>query len=78
MINADVSGITSSPSACVVRMRDVTKRVNLSESHLYLLISQGKFPAPFPLVPGGKAMGWLNSTIDEYLASRVAARGVEK
>ena len=65
--------VVASASGQVVRMQDVRRRVKLSESHLYFLISEGKFPRPFSLVPGGRSKGWLESTIDAYLADRQAA-----
>lgn len=61
----------SSPSSeRIMRMRDVKARLGLSESHLYLLISEGRFPKPFPLVPGGRSKGWRESTIEQYVAAR--------
>ena len=32
-------------------------------------IAEGKFPAPHKLVPGGRAAGWFESTIDAWLKS---------
>ena len=78
MTSTDFEQFSSSTSASVIRMRDVIRKVNLSESHLYLLIAQGKFPRPFCLVPGGRAKGWLSSTIDQYLAMRCTASKVQK
>lgn len=78
MTTYDNAGFPSKTAAFIVRMRDVTRKVNLSESHIYLLISQGRFPRPFPLVQGGRAKGWLNSTIDEYLTDRGMDTGVSK
>jgi prophage regulatory protein len=72
MIVYDKAGMPSEAANQVIRMRDVIRKVNLSESHLYLLIAQGKFPKPFSLVPGGRAKGWLSSTIDVYLSKRSA------
>lgn len=54
----------------VIRMSDVVQKVDLSRSTIYELISQSKFPKPFKLINGGRAAGWLESTIDGYLASR--------
>ena len=56
----------------IVRMRDVQSRLRLSESHIYLLIAEGRFPRPFPLIPGGRSKGWRESTIEKYLADREA------
>jgi len=55
----------------IVRMRDIKLRLGLSESHLYQLILTGKFPKPFPLVPGGAARGWFEGQIQDYLQQRL-------
>lgn len=78
MLDTDFSPFSKTASTCIVRMRDVIRKVNLSESHIYMLISQGRFPRPFPLVSGGRAKGWLSSTIDQYLAARCTDSKVQK
>ena len=39
------------------------------------LIAKGKFPAPFKLVPGGRASCWLETTIDAWLQERADSGG---
>ena len=56
-------------SQCVLRMKDLPKKIGFQPSTIYELISKKKFPAPFKLVPGGRAAGWLESTVDEWLSS---------
>ena len=51
----------------IIRMRDLIEKVGYAESTIYALIKDGKFPAPFKLTPGGRANGWFEHTIDEYL-----------
>ena len=70
MTISDIPGAPRRTAVRIVRMREVRKKVGLSQSHLYALISQGRFPAPFPIVPGGRAKGWLESTLDAYLTER--------
>jgi len=53
-----------------IRMRELTQKVNLRPSTIYALIAEGKFPPSHKLVPGGRAAGWLESTIDEWLIDR--------
>ena len=53
----------------ILRMRDLRERLGLSASHLYALIAAGRFPKPFPIIPGGRATGWFESTIDAYLTN---------
>ncbi len=58
----------------VLRMRDLAKRLQLSQSRLYALIAEGKFLRPFKLVPGGRAVGWLERDVDAWLAERSSVR----
>lgn len=51
----------------VLRMKDLTDKVGYKPSTIYDLISKGQFPAPMKLVPNGRAIGWFESTIDEWL-----------
>jgi prophage regulatory protein len=51
-------------------MRDLAKRLQLSQSRLYALIAEGKFLRPFKLVPGGRAVGWLERDVDAWLIER--------
>jgi prophage regulatory protein len=60
---------------CVLRMKDLPKKIGFQPSTIYELIAKGKFPAPFKLVQGGKASGWLESTIDSWIEN--AARQSE-
>ena len=57
-------------SHCVLRMKDLPKKIGYQPSTIYELIAKGKFPAPFKLVQGGRAAGWLEATIDEWLSSQ--------
>lgn len=49
----------------ILRLPDVKKRTGLSRSTIYLRISEGGFPKPISL--GGRAVGWLDSEISEWL-----------
>ena len=60
----------------VLRMRDLSKRLQLSQSRLYALIAEGKFLRPVKLVPGGRAVGWLERDVDAWLAERSALRNL--
>ena len=54
----------------VIRMKDLPKKIGYQPSTIYELIAKGKFPAPFKLVQGGRAAGWLETTIDDWIADR--------
>lgn len=51
----------------ILRMRDLPSKVGYEPTTIYGLITQGKFPPPFKLRDGGRAAGWYESTIDEWL-----------
>jgi len=57
----------------ILRRKQVEARVGLRRSSLYQRISEGSFPAPIKL--GGRAVGWIEAEITEWLANRVAERG---
>ncbi len=54
-----------------LRMSEVRRRVPLSRSQIYLLISRNEFPKPISL--GSRAVGFLESEIDAWITARVAA-----
>lgn len=63
----------SAPSR-IVRHRDVRAKLSVSAATLFDLIARGEFPRPFTIVPGGRAVGWLEADIDEWIKVRRASR----
>ena len=59
----------------IVRMKDLPSKIGFQPSTIYGLIAEGKFPAPHKLVPGDRAAGWLESTIDEWLLKSAKVDG---
>jgi prophage regulatory protein len=58
-----------------LRLPSVLERVPYSRPNLYRLVRLGKFPKPISL--GGRAVAWIESEVDDWIAERVkAARGV--
>jgi prophage regulatory protein len=57
----------------ILRRKQVEARVGLRRSTLYQRIADGSFPAPVRL--GGRAVGWIEAEITEWLTNRVAERG---
>ena len=53
-----------------LRLPEVMARTGLSRSTIYLRLEQGLFPRPVAL--GGRAVGWIDSEIDEWMNNRVA------
>lgn len=49
----------------ILRLKQVEIRTGLARSTIYLKISKGEFPAQISL--GSRAVGWLESDINEWL-----------
>ncbi len=60
----------------ILRMKDLPEKIGFQPSTIYELIAKGKFPPPFKLVPGGRASGWLESTVDKWLSSRASQQNI--
>ncbi|KWD84412.1 MULTISPECIES: helix-turn-helix transcriptional regulator [Burkholderia cepacia complex] len=52
--------------AKIIRMKQLTEKVGLCKSALYAKIQKGEFPKPFS-VGEGRARGWLESTVDQWI-----------
>ncbi len=57
------------PNRRIIRMSQLRQKYPVSESQIFSLIKRGRFPRPFALAPGGRAVGWFEDEIDEYLAN---------
>ncbi len=55
----------------ILRLPTVKSRTGLSRSTIYLRISEGGFPKPISL--GCRAVGWIESEINEWLNRQVDA-----
>jgi prophage regulatory protein len=54
----------------ILRLPAVKARTGLSRSTIYLRVSEGAFPKPINLGP--RAVGWIESEIESWLAARIA------
>ncbi len=57
----------------VIRHALVCKKMQISSAKLFDMVARGQFPKPFPLIPGGRAVGWLESDVDAWIVSRKQA-----
>lgn len=57
----------------VLRHLQVCEKLQISSAKLFDLIAKGKFPRPFSLIPGGRAVGWLESDVNQWILERKAA-----
>jgi prophage regulatory protein len=56
----------------IIRRSAVSKRTGKSRSTIYAEMAEGKFPRPVQIGP--RAVGWVESEIEEYLAALIAER----
>jgi len=56
----------------ILRRKQVEERTKLSRSSIYFFIKEGTFPKPIPL--GARAVGWVESEIDAWIAARINER----
>jgi len=55
----------------ILRLPAVKARTGLSRSTIYLRIAEGTFPKPISL--GGRAVGWIETEVDDWLEHQIAA-----
>jgi prophage regulatory protein len=53
----------------ILRLPAVKTRTGLSRSTIYLRVAEGTFPKPICL--GGRAVGWVESEIQQWLEQRI-------
>ena len=61
------------PSRRILRMHDICQKMGLSPSTVHDLVARGIFIKPFTLIPGGRAVGWLEAEVDQWIIERKEA-----
>lgn len=61
--------ISEFSASTILRRPQVQARTGLARSTIYELVSAGRFPAPIRL--SDRTVGWLESEIEGWIASRV-------
>ena len=54
----------------LLRRKQVEARTGLPRSSLYALISANKFPKP--IILSGRTVAWVESSVDQWIAERIA------
>ena len=54
----------------VLRHLEVRTKLNVSAAKLFDMVSKGQFPKPFTIIPGGRAVGWLDGDVDAWILQR--------
>ena len=61
------------PTGRIIRMNELVDKVGYAKSTIHALVKDGQFPAPFKLTPNGRAIGWFEETIDQWLQEMARA-----
>ena len=56
----------------ILRIKDVVERVGFAKSTIYELIKKNKFPKPFKIIPNGRASGWFENDIENWISDRAS------
>jgi len=57
----------------VIRHAQVCKKLQISSAKLFDMIAKQQFLKPFTLIPGGRAVGFLESDVDQWILERKEA-----
>lgn len=60
------------PRENLLRRDAVVKKTGLSQAELYRQVADGEFPKPVKIA--SRAVAWVESEVDGWIAKRVAAR----
>ena len=56
----------------IIRHKAVCQKLQISSAKLFDMVARNQFPKPFALIPGGRAVGWLESDVDQWVLDRKA------
>jgi prophage regulatory protein len=57
-----------------LRLPAVCDKTGMKRTQVYTAVRAGAFPKPFRLSDVGRAVGWDEAEVDQYLADRMARR----
>jgi prophage regulatory protein len=62
----------------IIRPARTCKKLQVSSAKLFDMIAKGQFPKPFTLIPGGRAVGWVEADVDRWILARKAANQISE
>jgi prophage regulatory protein len=66
---------TATGALRIVRHAVVRNRLGVSPAKLFDMCARGQFPKPFVIIPGGRAVGWLEDDVNAWIRARKAEGG---
>ncbi len=70
----DPAGIQLAQQLQVIRHKQVCQKLQISSAKLFDMVAKKQFLKPFTLIPGGRAVGWLEQDVDRYILDRKDAQ----
>jgi predicted DNA-binding transcriptional regulator AlpA len=71
----DAGSGSAANSSRIVRPVEVRQKLGVASSTLCAMVAAGKFPKPFVIFPGGRAIGWREHEIEAWLQQRSNTHG---
>lgn len=68
LIDASLGG--ASRGSRILRPAEVREKLGVGSSTLAAMVAAGRFPKPFVIFPGGRAVGWREHQIEAWLDNR--------
>ena len=68
LIRSHIKSMKQEPS--ILRVNDVIERTRLGKSTIMRAVKEGRFPQPFKLFEGGRAIGFYEKDVNEWINSR--------
>ena len=63
---------TAAPTQ-VIRHKEVCRKLQISSAKLFDMCAKGQFIKPFLIIPGGRAVGWIERDVDGWILERKEA-----
>ncbi len=70
MVTRDIDSSSPAGQLRVLRHVHVCTKLQISSAKLFDMCAKGTFPKPFLIVPGGRAVGWLERDVDTWILER--------
>jgi len=71
--NPELAGRKIAIQLRVIRHKQVCAKLQISSAKLFDMVARGQFFKPFTLIPGGRAVGFLESDVDQWILDRKEA-----
>jgi predicted DNA-binding transcriptional regulator AlpA len=68
----DPAGVKLDSRVQVIRHKAVCQKLQISSAKLFDMVAKGQFLKPFTLIPGGRAVGFLERDVDQWVLERKA------